>query len=271
MRGRTLLSLLILAAPVVIILGISSAAHAGGVCASGGTLLNAHATCDWTAETIQQASTAGDGHVYTVEINCAHITGSSCGSPATCGTGTDAGHWYTVLRDGENHGRVCLSPDDAISLGAFDPAVVLREFRRIDWATPELTIQPPNGKTLVNLETIFSTTTATPQTRTLTLLGQRVTITATPAEYIWHPGTGLPTWRTTTPGQPWTTGADETQLNHYVYRDAGTTVTPWLEIVYTGTYTVNGGPEQAITETRTITGPTQTLQIVEARPVLTGS
>lgn len=235
------------------------------------TLHSASQGCIKTAEDIRGAQGSGDGHVYTVEINCAHITGSTCGSPATCGTGTDAGHWYTVLRDGENHGRVCLSPDDAISLGAFDPTVVLREFRRIDWATPELTIQPPNGKTLVNLETIFSTTTATPQTRTLTLLGQRVTITATPAEYIWHPGTGLPTWRTTTPGQPWTTGADETQLNHYVYRDAGTTVTPWLEIVYTGTYTVNGGPEQTITETRTITGPTQTLQIVEARPVLTGS
>lgn len=226
--------------------------------------------CTETAADIRAAQASGDGHVYTVEVACSHIKPDDCANPLPC-DGPPPGNWYAVHRDGVGVGRVCLSPDDAVSLGAFDPAVVLREFRRIDWTKPELTIQPPNGKTLVNLETIFSTTLTTPQTRTLTLLGQRVTITATPAEYIWHPGTGLPNWRTTHPGQPWTTGADETQLNHYVYRDAGTTVNPWLEIVYRGTYTVNGGPERTITETRTITGPSQPLQIVEARPVLTGS
>jgi hypothetical protein len=47
-----------------------------------------------------------------------------------------------------------------------------------------LTIQPPEGQTLVNFETIFYTTNTEPAFERVTLLGQRIVVKATPVTYL---------------------------------------------------------------------------------------
>jgi len=139
---------------------------------------------------------------------------------------------------------------------------VLRAIRRI--GLPALaTHTQPADKTLVNFDTIFYTH-ATPFTRTITLLGQRVQITATPSSYTWHHGDGT-TATTSTPGAPYP-AKDVT----YDYQHAHTTVATHVDTTYTARYRVRNGPWQTIPQTVTITGPATNLRIAEATPVLSG-
>ena len=63
-------------------------------------------------------------------------------------------------------------------------------FERLGWPPSPLVVQPPKGRTLVNFDTNFYTTNTHPTTQTVTLIGQPVTIEATPTEYGWHFGDG---------------------------------------------------------------------------------
>lgn len=223
--------------------------------------------CKITGADIQSAMSSGDGHTYTVEPECAHLRNEGCREYRVCTINGDPGNWYTVFRDGDPYARVCLTRSDAVSLGAVTPALVLTAMRRLEWPRPELTVQPTGGRTLVNLETIFYTTLDAATTRTVTLLGRTVQIQARPTSYLWHPDDGLDPWQTDDPGQPWHHGADITELNHAVYTRT-TTAHPWVEVVYAGRYRVGDGPWRTIPETLTLSGPRQTLQVVEATPVL---
>ncbi len=84
--------------------------------------------------------------------------------------------------------QACLTDQEAKRLGGLTPGLVQHAFERLAWPASDLVVQPPNGKTLVNFDTNFYTTNAHPTTRTVTLLGQQVTIEATPTEYTWHFG-----------------------------------------------------------------------------------
>ena len=57
-------------------------------------------------------------------------------------------------------------------------------------AKAELVIQPPDGKTLVNLKTNFFTTTTEPRVQPVTIFGHTVDIEATPSDYLWRFGDG---------------------------------------------------------------------------------
>ncbi len=143
------------------------------------------------------------------------------------------------------------------------PALVLNEIRRI--GLPELQARTqPEGKTLVNFDTIFYTE-AQPFTATVTLLGQQVDIVAEATEYTWHHGDGS-TAATSSPGAPY-----PSKEITYRYSDAHTTVRPRVDVTYTARFRVNGGPWQDINETVTITGPEGSLRVSEAAPVLSGN
>lgn len=143
------------------------------------------------------------------------------------------------------------------------PALVLNEIRRIGLPTLEAMTQP-EGKTLVNFDTIFYTE-AQPFSATVTLLGQRVDIVAEATEYTWHHGDGTVA-TTADPGAPYP-AKDIT----YRYTDANTTVQARVDVTYTARFRVNGGAWQSIDETLTITGPETALQITEARAALSGN
>ena len=121
----------------------------------------------------------------------------------------------------------------------------------------------PRDKTLVNFDTIFY---ARPQTvtRTVTLLGRRVTIAATAESFTWHYGDGTST-TTSEPGAPY----PAKDVVHR-YRTAYVTVQPSVDVNYSGRFRVGGGAWQTIPGTVTIAGPPATLRVSEATAVLSG-
>uniref|UniRef100_UPI003F53403B PKD domain-containing protein n=1 Tax=Nocardioides sp. BYT-33-1 TaxID=3416952 RepID=UPI003F53403B len=126
-----------------------------------------------------------------------------------------------------------------------------------------LSIQPPDGLTLVNFETNFYTTSTAPISTTVTLLGQQVTLEATPARFGWHFGDGETT-TTTEPGAPY----PDLSITHR-YRRTGE-YHPRLSTTYTGRYRIGTGPWQTIPGTVTIDGPAHQLRAIEADPQLVG-
>ena len=143
------------------------------------------------------------------------------------------------------------------------PAMVLNEIRRIGLPKLQAKTQP-EGKTLVNFDTIFYTR-AQPFAATVTLLGQQVDIVATATEYTWHHGDGTST-TTASPGSPY-----PSKEITYRYSDADRTVRPRVDVTYTARFRVNAGSWQNIDETVTIAGPETALRVSEAKAVLSGN
>lgn len=143
------------------------------------------------------------------------------------------------------------------------PALVLNALRRIGLPSLEAHTQP-EGKTLVNFDTIFYTE-AQPFTRTLTLLGQRVEVEATPVSYTWHYGDGS-TRQTDGPGAPY-----PSKEITYRYHDAHVTVSASVDVTYGARFRVNGGAWQGIPQQVTVAGPETDLRVSEATAVLSGS
>lgn len=216
------------------------------------------------------AAQVGSDNVY------AYVPVHACNLPTDTGAcygevPCDGGSYHHEYVNGDYNGIVCVS-DSAETPPAtvvLTVGTILTAFEQISWPAPTLRVQPPGGKTLVNLETIFSTDLEGPVTRTVTLLGQRITLTATPVRYTWHPGGGAEAWTTDHSGAPWTDGADPRKLNHHVYTDAHVTVSPRASVTYRGTFRINDGPEQPLPGEHTVVGPEVSLRIAEAIPTLT--
>ncbi|MCR1784138.1 PKD domain-containing protein [Nocardioides carbamazepini] len=152
---------------------------------------------------------------------------------------------------------------DRDDLPAITAADVQRAFAELKLPAGTLTIQPPDGLTLVNFKTNFYTTSTTPISTSLTLLGQQVTLEATPASFAWNFGDGKST-STTEPGAPY----PDLTITHSYLRKGD--YLPSLSTTYTGRYRIATGPWQTIPGTVTIDGPGQPLQAVEAQPKLVG-
>jgi hypothetical protein len=162
----------------------------------------------------------------------------------------------------------CSPPDVELEARPSLPALVLRAFERVPLPEPRLSIQPPKGRTLVGLETIFSTQ-AEPFTRTLTLLGRQVELRITPSRFHWlHDDSTTQT--TDWPGKPW--DSDQPDIDGYVthlYEHTGT-VRPGVEVTWSAQYRVGNGPWQDVDGTVTRTSPRAELQVLEGEPVLHG-
>ncbi|MDO7867628.1 hypothetical protein [Nocardioides jiangxiensis] len=148
------------------------------------------------------------------------------------------------------------------------PSLVFQAFRRVPLPTSALRIQPPNGKTLVGLETIFSTR-ATAFTKTLTLLGKRVELRIRPTGFTWHHGDGT-SQATDWAGKAWRNGSPD--IDGYITHIYGHTATvhPSVTVTWSAQYRVGSGPWQEVDGTVTRQGPVATLTIVEGEPVLNG-
>ncbi|MGC4110755.1 MAG: hypothetical protein QM747_10105 [Nocardioides sp.] len=159
--------------------------------------------------------------------------------------------------------NACLTDDEAATLGVLTPGYAERAFRRLTWPSSTLVVQPPDGRTLVNFATNFYTDNTHPTTQTVTLLGQRVTVKATPTQYTWHFDDNAEL-TTTDPGAPY----PDLQVTHR-YLTAGTTH-PRVDTTYTGRFRVNGGDWQDIPDTLTVPGQPLDLRILTATPHLVG-
>ena len=143
------------------------------------------------------------------------------------------------------------------------PGLVLTALRRIGLPGVQARTEPED-KTLVNFPTIFY---ADPRlvSRTVTLLGRRVQIVATPQSFTWHYGDGTST-RTSEPGAPY----PATDITHN-YKDAHVTVRTSVDVAYGGRFRVGSGEWQTIPGSVTIAGPLAPLRVSEATAVLSGN
>ena len=169
-----------------------------------------------------------------------------------------------ILRDGANVGTACLSANEADTVDDPPPirTLVLRAFERLDWQPSNLVVQPPNGKTLVNLETNFYTSNTEVTSIAVRLVRSDVVVSARPIAYRWHFGDGTTT-TTTTPGAPF----PSLDVSH-VY-DQTEKVAVSVDTQYgDASFTVNGGAPEAIPSTIWIGGEDDDLEVVEALPQL---
>lgn len=119
----------------------------------------------------------------------------------------------------------------------------------------------PRPRTLINVDTIFSTDKVGPEPLPeLNILGYRVNITVKPEQYVWHFGDGAEL-TTNQPGRPL-----EKDVTHS-YEQAGT-VAPSVSIIWSGTYTINGGEPLTVRGTARTDGPPTRLQVMTARSEL---
>ena len=166
--------------------------------------------------------------------------------------------------DWESLGQYCRDDITGMTSPAqVSPALVARAFQSIPLPALRAVTQPA-GKTLINFDTIFYVQ-AGALHRTLTLLGQRVELAITPSTFRWVHGDGT-TAVTHTAG-----AAYPAKEVVYRYQQAHVTVMQHVEIVWTATWSLNGGPSQDVDGTVTTVGPATALRVAEAIPALSGN
>jgi len=141
-------------------------------------------------------------------------------------------------------------------------AQIRTAFKRIPMKASALHIQPPNGETLVNFESIFYTDPTTIDKR-IKILGATVDFHITVARYTWHYGDGH-TAQTAGPGAAY----PHQTITHRYLRKGRVSVS--LDTTYQADYQINGGQERHLADTVTIAGPAQQLRVLTATPHLVG-
>lgn len=224
----------------------------------------------WTGSSpAQLPGFTGDDRRFIVRPACTvsrpdHI----CRSNQVCSDGSSLMEIYLVDDDGSQQltSAHCASPSDSSEAPQVTSELVLRALRRIDLPVPQLTVQPPGGKTLVNLEAILSTE-AEAFTRTLTLAGQRVTVELTPSSYQWEHGDGT-TQQTDGPGQPYRRGLPMDRYVTHTYTSADVTVQARVTTTWSARFRTPDQPWQSVDGTVSMTSPPTPLRVVEATPLL---
>lgn len=253
--------LLMLTASITSIVNFAPSAFADG-CAEAINFDDVHVDCQFAPDDAVALPANGDGHTYSIVRACALGGTAICNTEASCG-GPPPGKLFTILRDGVAIGTTCLDDAHQAALGKVTPGLVLTAFRRLSWPSSTLALQPPDGRTLVGFATNFYTSNAEPTVQTVTLLGRRIQIEATPSTYTWAFGDGE-TLAGSDPGAPY----PRLGVTHE-YTQPGS-VAPRVDTTYTGRFRIGNGSWRAIPGTLTVTGQPQSLEIREARGVLVG-
>jgi hypothetical protein len=137
----------------------------------------------------------------------------------------------------------CVSPADLTAAAA-------REFARLPIEPSPVHVQPPDGWTLINVDTITFTDDE-PQSFDAELLGVPVTLRATPAEFAWDYDDHTPALTTTDPGAAY---PDHTVAHTYTRPGTATIslTTTWAgQFQITGAPTWTPVPGQATTQSAT--------------------
>ena len=265
------------------LMGLTLPGTADGACQGGaeesqeGFLAQLECAPEAQIQEVSSGSVSTGGSTYSYTPACIRGEGISgeryygCGEQLECGR---RGHVFNVFAHHPNGttealGSQCFQPSEAPAAAATITAGdVLRALRRIPVPSSEVSIQPPGGETLVNLDTIFSTE-ADSFTRTIGLLGHRVELDITPSEFRWVNGDGtvqVTDWA----GKPWVQGTPLHEFITHRYEDAAQTVQPRVDTTWTARYRVNGGAWQDVGGTVTITGEPFDLTVLSAEPHLSG-
>lgn len=151
---------------------------------------------------------------------------------------------------------VCLGPDAPVLDPAVAiPALVQREFKSVVVLSGHVEISP-KPDTLVNIATRFQTDAPAAYDIPLTLLNQSVVIRATAERYIWTFGDGTTAVSTQPKG-----------FLEHTYTRAGTREA-YVDIEWSGTFSINGGPPQPIAGRALSEGDPVDVRVREARSEL---
>lgn len=209
-------------------------------------------------------------YVPTCSGNTAYSNAALCGAAVeSCPTAGDVQFWvftreFSLVTRKEltpytrvlGPSTVCLGPEDpVIDPAVAIPAIVQRDFQRVVVLKGVAEVSP-QPDTLVNIPTVFTTSTPRSYDIPLTILGQSVVITARAERYTWHLGDGAV--RSTT--------AAYGRLEHE-YRRARSRQAH-VVIEWSGSFRVNGGPAQPISGTVSTTGDPVTVEVKQARSEL---
>ncbi|MDT0203002.1 hypothetical protein [Nocardioides sp. AE5] len=184
--------------------------------------------------------------------------------------GVAAGNCYLVIAgqplSADERREICERP-----AGASGPSLnelVAMEFQRTAIPASSIAIQPPEGVTLVNLDTLFATD-AVAFEEGFTLLGREVTLRITPVEFEWITGDGG-SFTTTTPGMAYEQGRPMTDYVSWKYLQPAQALGPSVNVTWTAEFRIAGGDWLPVQGTVTTTGPAAELEVKEAVPVLVG-
>jgi hypothetical protein len=186
-----------------LVFGQANTAYA---CTENADLLTVSQTCDKSSSEIEAEKTKSPTAKWTVRQICkdgGRNPEGLCFNPEECTTAAGVpGTRYILFKDGENHGTACLSAGEADQVDDPPPirTLVLEVFKTLSWSPSDLVVQPPNGKTLVNLETNFYTTNTSPTSISVSLDESQVVDTARPNAYRWNFGDDT-SITTTSPGR----------------------------------------------------------------------
>jgi len=239
-----------------LVLSVPAPAQADG-CSTQVGILGANSECSWTFAEYTASSSSGDGHTWVVSIQCDN--GGICTEHVECVEGGQEGYVHDVYMDGTDVGDVCV-PDNAVQQVDLTK-LIIRQFKRIQWPSSELVVQPRGGRTLVNFETNFYTPDHERIDQSLTIAGQSVVIRAVPVSYTYSFGDGDST-TTTSPGRPY----PDLDVTH-TYQRTGDVVVR-VDTTYGGEYRIGQGEWTSIPDTLTVQGAGQDLGVVEALPQL---
>ena len=168
----------------------------------------------------------------------------------------------TVNADGtvgpwSNNGTLCVGGNPPTTPV---PVFTVDDLRRLPLPKAKLNVQPPTGRTLVNVATNLYASSAS-RTFDITLLGTPVRVNARPVAWTWTYGDG--TTRTfDSPGAPY----PDLGTAH-VWSDPGT-YSVGLTTTWAATYSVAGGPDLPVDGTAEVASPPATVTAVATRAEL---
>lgn len=264
MNGRLYTAILVIGAAIALL----QPSPAFAECTESADLTVASQTCDYSATGIAEQKAAYPTAVWSVRQICkddGRTPEGICFNPTDCTTADGVpGTRYTLFRDGENVGTACLSAGEADMVDDPPPirVLVIEAFESLDWSASPLEVQPPGGKTLVNLETNFYTSNTDYTNISVTLVQSNVVVSARPIAYRWNFGDGTSV-TTASPGAPY----PDLDVAHVYEQTESVAVS--VDTQYgDASFTVGGGPPEAIPSTIWIPGAEADLEIVEALPQL---
>lgn len=207
---------------------------------------------------------------------CNTVAASGCVEEYTCPDGSNPQVWAYMLEEGGMLGSYSQCPEDpppsaeTTPTATLDiPAEVLRAFKEVTLPDSTITVQPPGGETLVNLPTILST--SAERHRIPVHLGRvnlDVLLEVWPSNFAWHHGDGT-NQSTTTPGKPWTEGADMADLITHTYAKTSEGLDLSVDTTWSAQFKVVDQPDwRPVDGTVTISGAPVTVAVLEAKPQL---